>query len=178
MTVQQLLARPGFGGAPLRSKWVRRFLLLFIALELFNHGFIPAYLATKKGIETRAIADNAALKQRAEAELSEWKAITETAIADYAERKQRAEARKATADAGKVDAESIVARETARNSELKTRAEAEAQAFESELKNQEALAETEAARQAVRRKRAEADLVAEEALTQQYGASAMQRLGQ
>ncbi len=141
--------------ALLKNRWAQFLLAVFVLLELYNLAVIPAFLATQKGIETKAIADNAALKQKAEAELTEWKAITETGIATYAARKQRADAGKAAADA---EAEAITARETARNSELKASAEAEAQEAEAELKTQLTLIEVEVAKQAARRQRAEADL--------------------
>lgn len=161
-----------------RSRSARYPLALLLLLELYNHGFIPAYLATQKGIESKAIADNAALKQLAEAELTEWKAITETEIAAYAARKQRADTRKATADAQKSDAERITAREVARNAEQKARAEAEAQSLEALLRRQQVLAEAEVAKQAERRKRAEAGLASEEAKSQQYGLTVLKRLNQ
>jgi hypothetical protein len=142
--------------ALLRNRWVQIFLAVFALLELYNHGAIPAFIATQKGIETRAIAENAALRQKAEAELAEWKAITETQIAKYAERKQRADARKATADARKAEAEQIIARETAGNSEVKTKAEAEALEGEAAIKEQQVIVERERANQAQRLNQAQA----------------------
>src|SRR5208337_1821538 len=144
--------------ALLKNRWVQLFLAVFALLELYNHGAIPAFISTQKGIETRAIAENASLRQKAEAELAEWKAINETQIAKYAERKQRADARKATADAQKADADAIIAREVARNSELKTSAEADAQLAEADIKVQLTLIEVEIAKNSARRQKAEADL--------------------
>ena len=83
----------------LRNKWVQLFAALLALLELYNHGAVPAFITTQKSIETQAVADNAALRQKAEAELAEWKSLTETQIATYAARKQSAEARKATGEA-------------------------------------------------------------------------------
>src|SRR3974390_43274 len=142
--------------ALLRNHWVQLFLAVFALLELYNHGAIPAFINTQKGIETRAIAENAALRQKAEAELAEWKAINETQIAKYAERKQRADARRATADARKAEAEQIVARETAKNSEVKAKAEAEALEGEAAIKEQQVIVERERATQAQRLNQAQA----------------------
>ena len=140
----------------IKNRWAQLFLAVFALLEVYNHGAIPAFINTQKGIETRAIADNAALRQKAEAELAEWKAITETQIAKYAERKQRADARKATADARKAEAEEIIARETAKNSEVKAKAEAEALEGEAAIKEQQVVVERERANQAQRLNQAQA----------------------
>jgi hypothetical protein len=142
--------------ALLKNRWAQLFLAIFALLELYNHGAIPAFINTQKGIETRAIAENATLRQKAEAELAEWKAITETQIAKYAERKQRADARKATADARKAEAEQIIARETAGNSEVKAKAEAEALEGEAAIKEQQVIVERERANQAQRLNQAQA----------------------
>jgi hypothetical protein len=142
--------------ALVKNRWMQLFLALFALLELYNHGVIPAFISTQKGIETSAIAENAALRQKAEAELAEWKAITETQIAKYAERKQRAEARKATADARKAEADQIIARETAKNSEVKAKAEAEAMEGEAAIKEQQVIVERERANQAERLNQAQA----------------------
>ncbi len=142
--------------ALLRNRSSQLFLAIFALLELYNHGAIPAFISTQKGIETQAIAINASLRQRAEAELAEWKSITETQIAKYAERKQRAEARKATADARKAEAEQIIAGETAKNSEVKAKAEAEALEGEAAIKEQQVIVERERANQAQRLNQAQA----------------------
>jgi len=142
--------------ALLKNRWAQLFLAVFALLELYNHGAIPAFISTQKGIETRSIAENAALRQKAEAELAEWKSITETQIARYAERKQRADARKATADARKAEADQIIARETAKNSEVKAKAEAEALEGEAAIKEQQVIVERERANQAQRLNQAQA----------------------
>ncbi|SRR5579883_2893583 len=142
--------------ALLRDRRVQLFLAVFALLELYNHGAIPAFINTQKGIETKAIAENATLRQKAEAELAEWKAITETQIAKFAERKQRADARKATADARKTEAEEIIARETAKNSDVKAKAEAEAMEGEAAIKEQQVIVERERANQARRLNQAQA----------------------
>ncbi len=142
--------------ALLRNKWVQLFAALLALLELYNHGAIPAFITTQKSIETQAIADNATLRQKAEAELAEWKSITETEVAKYAERKQRADARKATAEARKAEADQITARETAQNSPVKAKAEAEALEGEAAIKEQQVIIERERANQAERLNQAQA----------------------
>ena len=155
--------------ALLRNRWAQLFLAIFALLELYNHGAIPAFINTQKGIETRAIAENAILRQKAEAELAEWKAITETQIAKYAQRKQLAEARKATADARKAEAEQIIARETARNSEVKAKAEAEALEGEAAIKEQQVIVERERANQAQRLNQAQATEAEYKAIFASFG---------
>jgi hypothetical protein len=134
----------------IKNRWVQIFAALLALLELYNYGAIPAYITTQKGIETAAIADMAALRQKAEAVLAEWKAITETQIAKYADRKQKAEARKAAADAKIAEAEETIARETAKVSEKRAKAEADAAEGEADIKEQQATVERERAAQARR----------------------------
>ncbi len=134
----------------IKNRSVQLFLAVFALLELYNHGAIPAFINTQKGIETRAIADSAALRQKAEAELAEWKALGETQIAKYAARKQKGEARKATAEARLAEANETIARETARYSDIKAKAEAEAIEGEAAIKRQQATIEWERANQAQR----------------------------
>jgi hypothetical protein len=140
----------------LKNRWAQLFLAVFALLELYNHGAVPAFITTQKAIETRAIAENAALRQKSEAELAEWKSITETQIAVFAARKQRADARRATADARKAESEQIIARETAKNSEVKAKAEAEAVEGEAAIKEQQVIVERERANQAHRLTQAQA----------------------
>jgi hypothetical protein len=156
MTEQQSGRWRDLLAALLKNRWLRLFAALFALLELYNQGAIPAYITTQKGIETQAIAGNAALRQKAEAELAEWKALTETEIARNAGRKQRADAKKATADAKRADAEAIIARQTARNADIKAKAEAEAIEAEAEIKKQQIVVERERAAQAQRLNEAQA----------------------
>ncbi|MFZ1110285.1 MAG: hypothetical protein WAN43_18295 [Rhodomicrobium sp.] len=156
MTEPSIQRRRDLPAALLRNKWVQLFAALLALLELYNHGAIPAFITTQKGVETRAIAENAALRQKAEAELAEWKSITETQIATYAGRKQRADARKATADARKAQSEQIIAGETAKNSAVKAKAEAEALEGEAAIKEQQVIVERERANQAERLNQAQA----------------------
>ena len=155
MTEQQPTRLRDLPAVLLRNKWLQLFVALLACLELYNHGAVPAYITTQKGIETQAIATNAALRQKAEAEQAEWKAINETQIARNAERKQRADAKKATADAKRADAEAITARETARNAAMKAKAEAETIEAESDIKKQQIVVERERATQAQRLNQAE-----------------------
>lgn len=142
--------------ALIKNKWVQIFAAALVLLELYNHGAIPTYINAQKAIEAQAIADNAALRQRGEAEIQEWKAITETQIATYADRKQKAEARKSTADARIAAAEETIARETAKVSEIRAKAEAKAAEGDADIKEQQAIVERERATQAQRLNQANA----------------------
>jgi membrane protein involved in colicin uptake len=150
MTEQQPGRWRDLPAALLRNVWVQLFVALLACLELYTHGALTAFIATEKGIETRAVADNAVLRQKAEAELAQWKSLTETEVAQNAERKQHADAMKARADAHLADAQAAIARETARNAEIKAKAEAEAAKAESDIKAQQVTVERERAAQAQR----------------------------
>jgi len=142
--------------AVFKNKWIQLFAVIFALLELYNHGAIPAYITTQKGIETKAVAENAELRKKAEAAIAEQKAITEGAIATNAERKHHAEAMKATADGKRADAEATIARETANNAIMKAEAEKDAAKGEADIKEQQVTVERERAVQAQRLKQAEA----------------------
>ena len=168
MTEQPLMRWRDIPAALLKNRWVQLFAVLFALLELYNQGAIPAFITTQKGIETQAIADNAQLRQKAEAELAEWKSITETEIARNAERKQRAEAKKATADAKRADAEAAIAAQTSGNSEVKAKAEADAMEGEAAIKEQQIIIERERAAQAERLNQAEATNAEYQAAAQKF----------
>jgi hypothetical protein len=158
-----------FPAALVKNRWVQLFAAVLTLLELYNHGAIPAYVTTQKGIETAAIAEITALRQRAEAEIQEWKAITETQIATNAARKQKADARKASADARVAEAEEIIARETAKVSAIKAKAQAEAVAGDADIKEQQAVVERERAAQAQRLNQASARYKEYEAAEERLG---------
>lgn len=159
-----------FWSSLLKDRLALSVFLIFALLEFYNLAVIPAILGTEKSIETKAIADNAALKQTAEAETAEQKAINETEVAAYAERKQKADVRRVAAEARKAASEAVSAREIARNADLKEAAEAAAQDAEAELKKQLTLIEIEVAKQAARRQKVEADIAEIEARAQEKGA--------
>lgn len=142
--------------ALINNKWVQIFAAALVLLELYNHGAISTYINAQKATEAQAIADNAALRQRGEAEIQEWKAITEMQIATYADRKQKVEACKATADARIAAAEETIARETATVSEIRAKAEAKAAEGDANIKEQQAIVERERAAQAQRLNQAKA----------------------
>ena len=64
MTEQQPTRLRDLPAVLLRNKWLQLFVALLACLELYNHGAVPAYITTQKGIETQAIATNAALKYK------------------------------------------------------------------------------------------------------------------
>ena len=133
-----------------KKRWMQALAALLLVLELYNQGMIPLYVNYQKSVEAAAIAGNAQLRQRAEAENAEWKALTKTEIAAYAARKQRADATKTAADAKKAEAEAVIARETRRNAEIKAKGEAEASEGEAAIKQQQAIIERERSLQAQR----------------------------
>ena len=135
--------------ALLKNRWAQLFLAIFALLELYNHGAIPAFISTQKSSETRAIAENATLRQKAEAELAEWKAITETQIAKYPNGSSAPTPAK-NGEARKAEAEQIIARETAKNSAVRAKADAEAMEGEATIKELQVIVERERANQAQR----------------------------
>lgn len=133
-----------------KNRWMQALVALLLVLELYNQGIIPLYINYQKSVEAAAIAGNARLRQKAEAENAEWKAITETEIAAYAARKQRADTTKTAADAKKAEAEAVIARETQRNADIKAKGEAEASEGEAAIKQQQIVIERERSLQAQR----------------------------
>ncbi len=86
---------------------------IFVIAELYNTAILPAYINTKKVVETRPIAQNAKQKQLAEAEaqsaeaaIKEQQALVQTEIARQSARRQKAEANLAQleAEAAKLNA--------------------------------------------------------------------------
>jgi regulator of protease activity HflC (stomatin/prohibitin superfamily) len=151
----QVLSPASLMRSLMRSKWLLALGVVFVAVEVYDLGLLPAYVNAKKARETGAIALNAGVKQEGEAVLAEQKAIVETEVAAHAARRQAAEARKAKAEALKTDAEARTARAMARNAELRARAEADRAMAEAAINSQKLVIETELARQAARRQEAE-----------------------
>ncbi len=116
-----------------------------------------AYLNTQEAFRVKAVTDNAAVRQKSEAEIAEQQARTQLETARNAAERQKAEADKAEADAQKAEAEAITLGQAARNAELKTRSEAASLAYEAEIRRSKAISELEAARVAARQFKAQAD---------------------
>jgi len=133
-------------------------LFALTALEYYNAGLIPALVNREKAIETAAIADNAKLRQQAEAAIAEQKSLTAAAIAANAPKKQAADARKAKAGALKAAAEAEIAQAKAGNSAVQAAAAADAQTSEARITEQQTLTQTEISRQIARKLRAELEI--------------------
>ena len=116
-----------------------------------------AYLNTQEALRVKAVTDNAAVRQKGEAEIAEQQARTQLETARNAAERQKAEADKAEADAQKAESEAITLGQAARNAQLKARSEAASLAYEAEIRRSKAISELEAARVAARRFKAEAD---------------------
>jgi hypothetical protein len=109
-----------------------------------------AFLNTQEALRVKAVTDNAAVRQKGEAEIAEQQARTQLETARNAAERQKAEADKAEADAQKAEAEAITLGQGARNAGLKARSEAASLTYEAEIRRNKAISELEAARVAAR----------------------------
>jgi colicin import membrane protein len=151
------------------SLWARRFTQIAAAIAavfvLYTQG-ATAFLNTQEAIKAKAVADNAAIRQKGEAVQAEQQARTQLEIARNAAERQSADADKAEAEAKKAEAETITKGQEAQNAELKTTSEARALKNEADIRRSKAITELEVARVAARQFKAEADIV--EQKNQQY----------
>lgn len=148
----------GLPKALLTNSYILVLLAVLGALELYNTGAMPALINREKSVERAAVAENARLREGAEAALAEAKSITAAAIAEHAPKKQAGDARKAKAAAAKAAAEAEIARAEASVSEVRSKGEAEAETALADLTRQQALVEAEKARQANRKLRADTEI--------------------
>lgn len=167
--------RSHFSLAALLYNRVTRILAILGALFVIYIEGATAFVGTQKAIEAKAIADNAALKQKSEGELAAQQATTALETARNAAQRQRAEAEKAEADANKAEAEAITAREIARNAERKARADAETIKAEAELRKQKYIVAIETARNSARKQKADADRIEAELVGKQQAAAILAR---
>jgi hypothetical protein len=124
---------------------------------LYTEG-ATAFLNTQEAIKAKAVANNAAIRQKGEAMLAEQHARVQLEIARNAAERQSADAEKAEAEARKAESETIIIAQKARNAELKTASEARALKNEADIRRSKALTELEVARVAARQFKAEADI--------------------
>ena len=118
-----------------------------------------AWLNTQEALRVKSVTDNAALRQKSEAEIAEQQARTQLEVARNSTERLKAEADKAEADALKAEAEAITAGQGARNAQLKARSEAASLSYEAQIRHSKAISELEAARVAARQFKAQADLL-------------------
>lgn len=140
-----------------RNRLLQGLVVFSVLIEIYNLAVISPYASTQKARETSAVADNAVLRQKAEADLAEAKAVNETEVARNAARRQAAEARKATALAGKTRYEAELARATAAYAEQQAKAEAEAQELQADIVKQQEQIQSQLNSYIERRKYVEAE---------------------
>jgi hypothetical protein len=138
------------------ARIVKAVAILAAIFTVYTEG-ATAYLNTQEALRVKAVTDNAAVRQKSEAEIAEQQARTQLETARNAAERQKAEADKAEADAPKAEADAITAGQAARNAELKTRSEATSLTYEAEIRRNKAISELEAARVAARQFKAQAD---------------------
>jgi uncharacterized protein (DUF3084 family) len=162
----------GFSDIPrrlLKNRLIWALALISCAIELYDVALLPAFTSTQKARETTAVAENAVMRQRAEADLAEAKAVNETEVAHNAERRQRAEARKAAATADKTKYEAQIADAVSRYARVQSEYEAKAQEAQATLVKQAEEIQNRLNVYVERRKKAEADSAGLEALAVKLG---------
>ena len=159
-----------FSHSVIRNRLLQIFVALAIVIEIINLA-VASYASTQKAREATAIADNAALRQKAEADIADAKSITETEVARYARQRQEAEAKRATALAIKTKYEAEVANADAAYAAIKAKAEVEAQEAQAELLNQQQQIQSQISSYAERRKYAEAEEAEAKASMAQYSSA-------
>ena len=143
------------------NRIVKTVAIIAALFTIYTEG-ATAYVNTEEAIKAKAGADNAALRQKAEAEAAEQQARTQLEAARNSAERLKGEADKAEAEAKKAEFDAQTAVETAHNAELKTRAEAVSLTYEAEIRRSKAISELEAARVAARKFKAQADSTEQE----------------
>jgi hypothetical protein len=152
--------------ALLKNPLVRVIVMLAVLIELYDTTALPAFTATQQARSTKAVAENAVLRQRAEADLAQQKAINEGEVAKNAARKQRAEARKMTAIASKTRYDAAIATAISGYAGMQAKFAAKAQEAQADLTRQGEQIQNELNAYVERRKKAEADMAEIEAEAQ------------
>ena len=132
------------------NRIVKSVAIIAALFTIYTEG-ATAYVNTEEAIKAKAGADNAALRQKAEAEKAEQEARAQLETARNAAERLKGEADKAEAEAKKAEFDAQTAVETSHNAELKTRAEAVSLTYEAEIRRSKAISELEAARVAARK---------------------------
>ena len=162
----------GYGDIPrrlLRNRFIWVLAIISCVIELYDVALLPAFTSTQKARETTAVAENAVMRQAAEANLAEAKAVNETEVARNAERKQSAEAHKASATADKTKYEAQIAAATSDYAGVQSQYEAKAQDAQATLMKQAEDIQNILNIYVERRKKAEADSAELEALAAKIG---------
>ena len=143
------------------NRIVKTVAIIAALFTIYTEG-ATAYVNTEEAIKAKAGADNAALRQKAEAEAAEQQARTQLEAARNSAERLKGEADKAEAEAKKAEFDAQTAEQTAHNAELKTRSEAVSLTYEAEIRRSKAISELEAARVAARKFKAQADSTEQE----------------
>ena len=129
-----------------------------IGLILAIAGEVPSvFTNTSELIRIREVANNAAVKQHAEAVAMEEQRRNELEVARNSALRMKGEAEQAMADADRLEAEATTAQQMALNARQKAKADADVIVAQAELNRQKAASELQAARVAAQQKRTEAD---------------------
>lgn len=107
----------------LQYRFIQIPLAIGVALAILTQAVV-AYKDTQEAIQLQAQADNARLKQRAEAEQIDAQATTALEQAKNAVQRAKSEADLLAAEADKIEAEAVTLREKANNAATVARAEA------------------------------------------------------
>lgn len=132
-------------------------LILAIAAEIPS-----SFTSTSEWIRIHEVANNAAVKQHAEAVTLNEQARNELEVARNAATRMKGEAEQAMADAGRLEGEATTAQQRALNSRRKAKADTDLIIAQAELNRQKAASELQAARVAALQKRTEADQAEQE----------------
>jgi uncharacterized protein YjbJ (UPF0337 family) len=156
MTDQTGQPQPASVLATTWGKLISGLVIVAFLLGIATEG-VTAYRTTKEAVTAEAVADNAAVRQKGEAEQAASEARTQLEIARNAAERQKAEADKAEAEATKADADAGTLDQHARNAELKARSDALSIKNEAEIRRYKAETALGEARAAATKFKAEAD---------------------
>ncbi|MFZ1110286.1 MAG: hypothetical protein WAN43_18300 [Rhodomicrobium sp.] len=140
------------------TRLVKAVAILAAIFTIYTEG-ATAFLNTQEALRVKSVTDNAAVRQKSEAEIAEQQARTQLEVARNSAERLKAEADKAEADALKAEADAVTAGQGARNAGLKARSEAASLSYEAQIRRSKAISELEAARVAARQFKAQADLL-------------------
>jgi len=140
---------------------------LFLSVEVYSLGVLPALVQTQQARVKKAEAENADTLRQAERDATEAKAAKESQIAHYSEQQQAAQARLTAAQATIAASEAEIAKQESKNAELKSLAQAQLQKAQNELNQAQLMNEQQITYQANRLQAAQACKAKIEALNLQ-----------
>lgn len=146
-------------------RFVQFVLIAALALITYTQG-VEAYRMTQQAIVKKAEADNAEVKQYAEALLLSEQAKTALATAQNAAIRTKAEADAAEAEADKLQAEAATLKEKAANAQQQAAADARKAANEAELRKAQLIAGIAELRNVARKEKSEVEGLEAQSITQ------------